>query len=489
MGAGSGHIGRSPGAAGMTAIVRTVSADDWRSWRDSWLRASRDPAGGPPGPFADAGGESGWRARIEAGGLALAADVDGTPAALAQVVLETAAEAVVAPLWTAASTAGATAGHALLEAVLRWASRNTTAERVVVTAADGDARTAGLCLRAGFDAVAGGTGPLVGRTGPRALVRRIERGVRVGVHSGQQYRDFGSIHALWRDAERLGYDWASLFDHYRPPIFGPDGPCLDATATLSALAATTPRVRCGLLVSPPVWRHPALTATAAATIDHISGGRLELGVGVGGGDLAFEQYGIERPPLKVRFERLDEACHVLRLLFDGGPADFDGRHYRLRGAYLNPRPPQRRLPLVIGGAGERFTLPLVVRHADVWNCAIMPVDAYGRIVETLSALCEKSGRAPGDIRRSMTFRAVITSGRAEAERARRDIADDRHGHRQDLPEYACFGSAQECLDRLAPYAELGVRDFLLGLRPPLDRRTMERFAEQVAPHLRRMAAA
>ena len=445
----------------MTANVRTLSSQDWQVWRDASLMSS---------PGGQDGDEAYWRARIEAAGVSLVAEDGGRVTGMV-AVRAAGAEAELTSLWIADGHDGGE----LLDAAYDWATRETTAERVVVDAAD----TADRCRRNGFDAAGG----------PRVMVRRIPRGVRIGVHSGQQYADFASVQALWHDAERLGFDWVSAFDHFRPPIFGPDGPCFDGTSLLAALAATTPRVRCGLLVSPPVWRHPALTATAAATIDHVSGGRFDLGVGVGSSDLAFEQYGIELESLKTRFDRLDEACHVLRLLFDGGPADFEGEHYRLSGAYLSPRPLQRRLPITIGGSGEKRTLPLIARHADIWNCLVMPEDVYARTCDVLAKLCEETGRAPGDIRRSMTFRAVITPSREEAERARQGLVDNRHGHRQDLGEYVSFGSAQECLDTLAPYVELGVRDFLLGLRPPLDRVSMERFAEEVAPELRRMVPA
>jgi alkanesulfonate monooxygenase SsuD/methylene tetrahydromethanopterin reductase-like flavin-dependent oxidoreductase (luciferase family) len=472
----------------MTPAVRIEAASDWQVWRDRCLHALRES---PDAALHPAGhdDEEHWRDRLAAADLALVADVDGRPTGLLAAAHGYGGELVVTSLWISPTAPGPQTADELITMLLAWAARDTAADRVVVTAAAGDRQAVDRCLRHGFDAVAGGTGPAVGATGDRVLVRRLPRGIRVGVHSGQQYQDFATIRALWTDAEALGYDWVSVFDHLRPPIFGPAGPCFDGPTLLSALAATTSRVRCALMVSPVAWRHPGLAATIAATIDHVSGGRLELGVGVGGGDLAFEQYGIEQPALRVRFQQLDEACHVLRLLFNGGPADYDGRYFQLRGAHLSPRPLQRRVPLVIGGGGERGTLPLVARHADTWNCLVMPADRYERAVDVLSGLCQEAGRAVGDIRRSITFRAVIRPDRAAAVHAREQLLANAHGHGPDLPEYLSFGSAQECLDRLAPYVDLGVRDFLLGLRPPVDRRTMEAFAEQVVPWLRKMVAA
>ncbi|MFI5907244.1 LLM class flavin-dependent oxidoreductase [Dactylosporangium sp. NPDC051541] len=468
------------------AAVRVDAAPDWPTWREWCARASE----GSPGGTQAAGDETQWRSRLAAADLALVAGVDGRPAGLLEAALGYGGEAVVTSLWISdAAPHPREAADALMTALLAWAARQPSVDRVVVTGVEDDPRTDELCRRHGFDTVAGGTGPGVAAAGGRVLVRRLPYRVRVGVHSGQQYRDFASIRDLWTAAEALGFDWVSLFDHLRPPIFGPAGPCFDGPTLLSALAAATGRVRCALMVSPVVWRHPALTATIAATLDHVSGGRFELGVGVGGSDLAFEQYGIEQPPLSVRFRQLDEACHVLRLLLNGGPADYEGQHFRLAGAHLDPRPLQRRLPLVLGGSGERGTLPLVARHADAWNVALMPVERYSRAVDVLSELCAQAGRDVGNIRRSMTFRAVIRPDEVAAARARDRLSANADGHGPDLPEYLSFGSAQECLDRLAPYVELGVRDFLLGLRPPVDRETMEAFAEQVAPWLRKMVTA
>ncbi|MER5521322.1 LLM class flavin-dependent oxidoreductase [Streptomyces sp. NPDC002763] len=311
--------------------------------------------------------------------------------------------------------------------------------------------------------------------------------LRIGVHSGQQYADFSELRALWQTTESLGYDGVSLFEHFRPPIFGPDGPCLDGMTALSALAACTSRVRCTMLVTSATWRHPALLAVAAATVDQVSGGRLELGLGAGGNDLAFRQYGIEQPSMAARLERLDETCRILRALWDGGPVSFEGTHFTLREAHLAPRPVQRRVPLVIGGSGSR-TVRLAAEHADVWNCLVMPPEKYRAVADTCAAHCVRIGRDPTAVRRSVTFRTVLAPNASAARRARDAVRGSRQGHAADLSEYISFGSTQECLERLAPYLELGVRDFLLAVRPPLDWTTVERFATDVAPELRKEAA-
>jgi alkanesulfonate monooxygenase SsuD/methylene tetrahydromethanopterin reductase-like flavin-dependent oxidoreductase (luciferase family) len=310
--------------------------------------------------------------------------------------------------------------------------------------------------------------------------------VRIGLHSGQQYSDFGQLRQLWHRAEELGYDWLSVFDHLRPPIYGPAGPCLEAVAVLSALAGATSRVRCALLVANPAWRHPALLAMAAATVDHISGGRVELGLGAGGPDLGFNQYGLPEPSATERLERLDETCQLVRALFDGGPVTFRGQHFSVRDAYLEPRPVQDRLPIVLGGSGSRL-LRLAARHADVWNCIALPLPDYARRVEELAEACRSAGRDETEVRRSITLRAVVTADAATARRRREELRSATTGVAADLTEYVSFGNAQQCLDALAPYVELGVRDFLFGARPPLDWDSIENFALSVAPVLRQLA--
>ncbi|TQJ37049.1 alkanesulfonate monooxygenase SsuD/methylene tetrahydromethanopterin reductase-like flavin-dependent oxidoreductase (luciferase family) [Streptomyces sp. SLBN-115] len=305
--------------------------------------------------------------------------------------------------------------------------------------------------------------------------------VRCGVHSGQQYQTFDDVLDLWHRAENAGYDWVSVFDHMRPHLFAPDGPCFEGPTLLAALAARTTRVRCAILVSAVSWRHPALLANIASTVDHISGGRVELGLGAGSQDLAHDQYGLPFPGAAERLRRLDETCHVIRRLWEQPIADYRGAHYRLVAARLRPRPVQRRLPLTIGGSGKRHMLRIVAEHADTWNSAFVPPEHYARKRETLARHARELGRNPASIRGSLTFRAVLGEDHGDVAERRSRIAATVP---DDLPEYAVFGTPEECVERLVPYLRLGVRDFLLGLRPPVDHRTLHLFSERVAPVLR-----
>ncbi|RFU86639.1 LLM class flavin-dependent oxidoreductase [Streptomyces triticagri] len=308
--------------------------------------------------------------------------------------------------------------------------------------------------------------------------------IRFGVHSGQQYRSFSEGLELWQRAEELGYDWVSLFDHYRPQLGGPQGPCFDGPTLLSALAARTDSIRCAMLVSTMTWRHPALAAAMAATIDHVSDGRLEFGLGAGGFDFGYEQYGIDFPAPQDRLDMLEESCHVMRSLWTEECTTFDGKHFTLRDARLEPKPVQPHLPLVIGGGGEKRMLGIVAKHADVWNMLVTDEGVYRRKLDIIARHCSENGRDPGEIRPSITFRAVLAETEWEAERRRRERLQILPPDSPDLSEYLTFGTPDQCVADLLPYLRLGVRDFLIGFRPPVDWRTMELFAGHVAPALR-----
>jgi alkanesulfonate monooxygenase SsuD/methylene tetrahydromethanopterin reductase-like flavin-dependent oxidoreductase (luciferase family) len=189
--------------------------------------------------------------------------------------------------------------------------------------------------------------------------------IRFGVHSGPQNTSFEDYRDRWLRCEELGYDWVSDFDHFYPIHTDPGGSQFEGLTLLSAMAAHTSRVRCGMLVLGVTYRHPAVVAKMAATIDHVSGGRLELGMGAAWFELEHDQYGIPFPRIGVRMDMLDEACRILRSLWTQETTTFEGRHFQLKEARCEPKPMQEHLPLVIGGAGERGKPRIVAEHGEV----------------------------------------------------------------------------------------------------------------------------
>lgn len=172
----------------------------------------------------------------------------------------------------------------------------------------------------------------------------------------------------------------------------------------TALAQATTRLRVGLMVTGNPYRHPAVLANMAATLDVISNGRLELGIGAGWNRQESDAYGIDLPPLKERFDRFDEALEVITQLLTNTTSTFEGKHYRLTDAYCEPKPVQRPLPITIGGGGEKRTLRAVARYAQHWNLAGGTPDVFTQKLEVLHRHCADIGRDPAEITTSTQLR-------------------------------------------------------------------------------------
>jgi len=227
--------------------------------------------------------------------------------------------------------------------------------------------------------------------------------MRIGLDVAQHQLLWPELAERVRFAESAGFDGAWVFDHFSPLYGDPKGPCLEGWTLLAGLAAMTSRIRLGVLVTGITYRHPSILATEAITVDHISKGRLELGVGAAWHQPEHEALGIPFPPIKERAERLEEGVQVMRLLMTKDGASFSGRHYQLRRASYHPRPVQRpHPPIWIGAGGEQLMLPIVARQADAWH-AFGSDESMARKSRVLDQLAEKSGRDPKAILRSASL--------------------------------------------------------------------------------------
>lgn len=224
--------------------------------------------------------------------------------------------------------------------------------------------------------------------------------VRFGIKTSPQLTTWSDMLDVWREADRIEvFESAWTFDHFYP-IHVPDssGPCLEGWMTLAALANATSRIRIGCMVTGVVYRHPAVLANMAATVDIISEGRLELGIGAGWNHEECDAYGIELGTLTERFDRFDEACAVLVGLLTDETTSFDGVHFRLDSARCEPKPEQRpHPPICIGGGGPLRTLPSVARWAQHWNYPGWDVDGFRAKHELLALECDRIGRDVDDI--------------------------------------------------------------------------------------------
>lgn len=280
---------------------------------------------------------------------------------------------------------------------------------------------------------------------------------------------FSDLLALWRKAESLGYDWASVFDHFMPIFSDPDGPCYEGLTTLSALAMGTSKIQCGIIVTGVTYRNPVLLAKAAVTIDHVSRGRLELGLGAAWYDHEHAKYGFEFPRTGVRMDMLEEAMTVVKSLFTKKRTTFEGQHFQVRDAVFEPRP-VGKIPLWVGGGGEQRTLKIVARHADGWNYFLTSPEEYRHKLDVLERHCQEAGRPLQAIRKGLILRCeLIDSGESTVH--------------QEGTHSVFRGTPEVLADKLKPFAEMGVGDFLMLARPPADPRTLELFVQKVKPAL------
>lgn len=224
--------------------------------------------------------------------------------------------------------------------------------------------------------------------------------MRIGVDVSQHQLTWPELRSRVTFAEDAGFDGAWVFDHLTPLYGDRRGPCLEGWTLLAALAACTTRIRLGALVTGVTYRHPSVLAAEAITVDHVTGGRLELAVGAAWFEEEHRELGIPFPPTGERMDLFEEGLEVLRLLMTTDDATFSGRHFRLDGATYRPRPVQRPTPpLWLGGSGERRMLPLIGRVADAWHC-FAPPDEFARKWAIVAEHAEKEGRDPSAILRS-----------------------------------------------------------------------------------------
>jgi len=303
--------------------------------------------------------------------------------------------------------------------------------------------------------------------------------VRFGVKTSQarDYGDWSTLKRVWVEADRLGFHSGWLFDHlFELPGAGPSTePCLEAWTCLTALASETRRLRLGVTVLCNNYRNPAILAKMASTLDVISGGRLEFGIGSGWASVEHEAYGIpfERPVVRIR--KLREAVRIIRLMWAEEKATYHGKYFTVDGAINNPKPLQKpHPPIWIGGGGEKLTLRAIAELADGCNFISISPEEYKHKIEILQGHCERYGRNPAEVQRSWQGRILLARDARELkEKMQRSPVDITHN---------IVGTPEECVRRIGEYTDLGVSLFMLVF-PEAARssESMELFMDRVAP--------
>ena len=283
-------------------------------------------------------------------------------------------------------------------------------------------------------------------------------------------------------AERAGWDSVWIDDHLLADEGDPTDPKLEGWATLSAVASVTSHARLGLLVAANTFRNPGLTAKLATTADHISSGRLVLGLGGGWFEREHDAFGIDfGGGFGERLDRLEEAVGLIRRLLDGERVTHEGRYYAMHDALCEPRPVQPRLPILIGGSGPIKTLRTTARHADQWN-GYGPPERIAATSEILRERCAEAGRPYDAIERTVTIDAIVRATEDEAFAAWADIArryglEGRTGSDGSDRGLSVGGPVTAVAAYLDGYRRLGVAEIIFTFRDPFDLETIERVGE------------
>lgn len=306
-----------------------------------------------------------------------------------------------------------------------------------------------------------------------------------GLQLHPQYTTWDEMRDAALLAEQAGWDVLMTWDHFVPLMGDVTGPNLEGWQILAAFAAITTRPKIGMLVSGNTYRHPAVLANMAATLDGISHGRAVLGIGAAWNEHEHRMYGIDFDTPAIRLAKLREATTVIRALLDEGRATFHGKHYRLTDATLGTRPLQARLPILIGGGGEQVTLRITARHADWWHGFGTP-EVIAHKLSVLRRHCADVGRDPAEIAPTTGGGILVRDDPNDVDRRLREVSTRNRVAAPTRP--AVLGSPEAIAQRLLEYHRLGVRGFLFGMSPPYDRQTIERVMTEVKPRFLELAA-
>ncbi|MBM4242894.1 MAG: TIGR03560 family F420-dependent LLM class oxidoreductase [Deltaproteobacteria bacterium] len=307
--------------------------------------------------------------------------------------------------------------------------------------------------------------------------------IRFGVCLPQHGSTWNDAVEVARSCDRLSYDSIWAVDHF----FGiPDAtqPILEGWTELTALAALTSRIRLGHLVLCVSYRHPAVLAKMAATLDHVSNGRFVLGIGAGWHQQEYQAYGIPFPSIGTRLKELDESLTILRKMWTEEPATFFGEQFHIEDAFCRPRPVQEpHPPILVGGTGERVLLRIVAEHAAIWNNLGWAHRQLPKKIDALRAHCDNVKRDFETIEVSQQTLGAIAESEDEARRASEAV-------RAELPflsggdDLAITGTPEQCIERVQKSIDMGATSFVISFGRNPQVAMLELFAERVIPAFR-----
>jgi F420-dependent oxidoreductase-like protein len=309
-------------------------------------------------------------------------------------------------------------------------------------------------------------------------------GVQVS-QSGMSWQDFLSI-VRWLDEESQ-FEHLWLADHFVTGMgtaFGSEGSYLEGWSSLAAVAQATSRLRIGVLVTGNTYRHPAVLAKMATTVDHISNGRLNFGLGAAWHEYEHQVFGIPFLTVKERLDRLEEAAHLIKLLWTEDRPKFDGKYYQLDAPPYNPPNVQQpHPPILIGGNGEKRTLKIVARYADIANISFTEASAetVKHKFAVLDRHCADVGRDPATIRRTVQKLVFLTDDENVHQRAIIGLKAASDQSEDEVRQTVILGGPEEAVRQIRDLADAGVEETYIVQFDPSRRQTLEDFSAKVIP--------
>jgi F420-dependent oxidoreductase-like protein len=309
--------------------------------------------------------------------------------------------------------------------------------------------------------------------------------VRFGLQTGQQNVAWPDLLDLWRKADQWGYDSLWNFDHFYAIFTNPADPCLEGWTTLSALSQATSRARIGHLVTGNTYRHPCLTAKMAVSLDHISAGRLNLGIGAGWFELEHTSLGLDFKTVRGRLGALEEALKIIRGMFAGEKVTLHGSHYDVTEAFSHPGPVQAGgPPIMIGGEGRKVLLRLVAEYADMWNAFGSPAHMR-ELIDVIKGHADRARRDTDAIEKTVMLPLCYSDDAGLRDMIVELLAAAFTSTPEAMRARMIVGGKQQCLDQIRAYVDAGVTHFIFMCMAPYPRDQLQAFAEEVAPAARR----
>jgi F420-dependent oxidoreductase-like protein len=305
--------------------------------------------------------------------------------------------------------------------------------------------------------------------------------VKFGVQALQAMPDYSTLKKVASKCDLLGFDSLWIYDHLQFTY----GPTLECWTTLSALAEATKSIRVGPLVTCNAFRYPSILAKMAATVDMISNGRLNFGIGAGWHEAEAAAYGIPFPTGGIRVEMLDEALQIIKGLWTKDKFTLKGKHYSVNDAICLPKPLQKPYPpILIGGGGDKM-LRLIAKHANAWDGGFTDPEGFKKDLARLKAACKETGRNCSEIENTFQSRVIIAKDDKAALKRAEKWCEERKGKPDDPDwKFAVKGSPQTCTRILKDYVDVGVTHFTFLFADVASLKPLQLFAEKVIPEFR-----